>query len=462
MDNNGNNTGNQQNPYTYGQNSYSYGYGGNMSNGNYMPDSPDKKKNNGGFIKGIAVGIVFSLLAFCCIILANQFINSDSDKEKSEKEDGTLSSLFGDDSEKNNFFTDEQLEKLNFIQQYIDYYSYYEQDMDKFIDGVYSSLLQSLDDDYAVYYNEDAYKAVMEGTTGEYCGIGCVVTQNAQTGQVTVVQPYKNSPAYEAGIAIGDVILKADDIEVTGMDLNEAVSYIKGAEGTKVNLTIIHDGEEKTVEVERRKIEIPTVEYEMLEDNIGYVQIASFDEVTENQFNEAVDSLMADGAKGLVFDVRSNPGGSYDTVVAMLDKLLPEGTLVYTEDKYGNRDTETSDAECIELPMAVIINGDSASASEIFAGALQDYDAAEIIGTTSFGKGIVQSVVPLGDGTGMKFTIASYFTPKGVCIHGIGIQPDEMVELPQDEEAYDENGYLKEGYDTQLDAAIKYINEQAE
>lgn len=453
MDNNNgySNTNNQGN-------SYSYGYGGNVQGGYNMPDynNNNNRKKEGGFAKGVAVGIVCSLLAFCIIILANQFLKKDGNNTNN---DDLLSSLFGSNDE-DSIFTEEQLEKLNLIQQYIELYSYYEQDNDKFIDGVYSALLGSLDDDYAVYYNKEAYTAILESTSGEYYGIGCVVTQNSQTGYVTVVQPYKNSPAYEAGIAVGDIILKADDVELTGMDLNEAVSYMKGGEGTPVTLTIIHDGEEKKVEVERRKIEVPTVEYEMLEDNIGYVQITGFEDVTEDQFSEAVDSLIADGAKGLVFDVRSNPGGSYDVVVAMLDKLLPEGTLVYTEDKYGNRQTETSDADCVELPMAVIINGDSASASEIFAGAMQDYDAAEIIGTTSYGKGIVQSVIPMGDGTGIKFTIASYFTPKGVCIHGVGIEPDETVELPQDKEAYDENGYLKEEYDTQLDAAIKYINEQ--
>lgn len=427
-------------------NSYSYGQGGYS-----MPDNNNKKKEN-GFAKGVIVGIVCSLLAFCIIVLANQFLKKN---EKNINNNDFLSSLFGGE---NNIFTDEQMSKLNFIQQYIELYSYYEQDKDKFIDGVYSALLSSLDDNYAVYYNKEAYTAIMESNSGEYYGIGCVVTQNVQTGYVTVVQPYKNSPAYEAGIAVGDIILKADDMELTGMDLNEAVSYMKGGEGTEVVLTVLHDGEEKTVKVKRRKIEVPTVEYEMLEDNIGYVQITGFEEVTENQFSEAVDSLIDDGAKGLVFDVRSNPGGSYDVVVAMLDKLLPEGTLVYTEDKYGNRQTETSDEACVELPMAVIINGDSASASEIFAGAMQDYDAAEIIGTTSYGKGIVQSVIPLGDGTGIKFTIASYFTPKGVCIHGVGIEPDEVVELPQEDEAYDDNGYLKKEYDTQLNSAIEYIN----
>ncbi len=449
MDNNGyNNTANQGN-------SYSYGYGGTPQGGYNMNDN---KKKEGGFAKGVAVGIVCSLLAFCVIILVNQFFKKDGNNISNNGGD-FFSSLFGNNDD-SSIFTDEQMSKINLIQQYIDIYSYYEQDNDKFIDGVYSALLQSLNDNYAVYYNEDAYTQILEGNSGEYYGIGCVVTQNVQTGYVTVVQPYKNSPAYEAGIAVGDIILKADDIELTGMDLNEAVSYMKGGEGTEVTLTVIHEGKEKTVKVERRKIEVPTVEYEMLEDNVGYVQITGFEEVTESQFSDAVDSLIADGAKGLVFDVRSNPGGSYDVVVAMLDKLLPEGTLVYTEDKYGNRQTETSDAARVELPMAVIINGDSASASEIFAGAMQDYDAAEIIGTTSYGKGIVQSVIPMGDGTGIKFTIASYFTPKGVCIHGIGIEPDKKVELPKEDEAYDDNGYLKKEYDTQLDAAIKYINEQ--
>ena len=195
----------------------------------------------------------------------------------------------------------------------------------------------------------------------------------------------------------------------------------------------------------------------MKEDNIGYIKISSFDEVTVEQFSGAVDELAKDGARGLIFDVRSNPGGLYEAVVAMLDKLLPEGTLVYTEDKYGNRESKTSDAACVELPMAVIINGDSASASEIFAGAMKDFDAAEIIGTQSYGKGIVQAVVPLGDGSAIKLTVSSYFTPSGVCIHGVGITPDEVVELTTDEKAYDDNGYLLDEYDTQLQAALKYI-----
>ncbi len=426
-------------------------YNGYKPEINYKPDN--EKSANGGFAKGIAVGVVFSVFAFFCIILLGYFMkNGDGDSENSIFEN----SIFEDST----VLSDDVMEKMEFIQAYIDKYSYYEQDKEALVDNIYAALLGSIEDKYSAYYNEESFTAQMESTSGTYYGIGCVVTQNIENGQVEVVQPYKNAPAYEAGIAIGDIILKADDVELTGMDLSEAVSYIKGEEGSKVKITYLHDGEEKTVDVERRSIEIPTVEYEMLEDNVGYIQITSFDEVTSSQFNNAVESLINDGAKGLVFDVRSNPGGMYDVVVDMLDKLLPEGTIVYTEDKYGNRETETSDANFIDLPMAVLINGNSASASEIFAGALKDYDKAEVIGTKSYGKGIVQSVVPLGDNTAIKFTIASYFTPKGVCIHGVGIEPDQVIELPKDKEAYDENGYLKDEYDTQLDGAVDYIKSQ--
>lgn len=415
------------------------------------------KKGDSGFSRGVAVGIVFSVFAFLCIVLLSYFAKNESGDAKGGS-DGILSGLLGDgDGEE--MFSEEELEKLKLIQTYINQYSYYGQDREKLMDGIYSAVLNSLEDDYAAYYNEEAFSSMLTSTAGKYSGIGCVVTQDIESGQVIVVQPYKGSPAYEAGIAIGDIILKAGDVELTGMDLNEAVTYIKGEEGTTVSVTFLHGGEEKTAEISRRNIEVPTIYYEMLENSIGYIQISGFEDVTAKQFEEALDALMNDGAKGLVFDIRSNPGGSYDTVVKMLDRLLPEGTIVYTEDKYGNRQTETSDAECVSLPMAVLINGDSASASEIFAGALQDYDAAEIIGTQSFGKGIVQSIVPMGDGTGIKFTISSYFTPKGVCIHGVGITPDTVVELPQEDEAYDDNGYLKEEYDTQLDAALNYMNE---
>lgn len=441
-----------------------------LGNNNYNQSFNDfrvENKNGKGFGKGMITGVLTTFFILFCVILVYKFFfeeTEDKSYEGVKLEDilGMNTATDTDTKTKDSYLTDEELKKLEDIQRWIDGYAYYEQDKEKFVDGVYQSLITSLDDDYAVYYDKEAYAELMKSTEGEYSGIGCVVTQNVETGYITVVQPYKGSPAYEAGIAIGDYIMAADGVELTGMDLNEAVSHLLGDEGTSVKVTYIHDGEEITKDIVRRSIEIPTVEHKMLDNSIGYIQITNFDEVTVSQFEDALDDVMKQGATGLIFDVRSNPGGLYTSVCSMLDTLLPEGTLVYTEDNKGNRQTETSDEECIDLPMAVIINGNSASASEIFAGALQDYDAAEIIGTQSYGKGIVQSIIPLGDGTAIKFTISSYFTPKGVCIHGVGITPDREVELTVDENAYDDNGYLKEEYDTQLDAAIQYINEVRE
>lgn len=447
---NSNDTNNEKNPnYDFGTGTYSYGQG------EYSPQINYKTEKSTKFGKGVVFGVFCTLFAMLCIVAVSLFVGDDGE---SHDDAPSFNNLTGVLSGEESFFSEEEIEKLQNIQEWISYYSYYEQDKEKFIDAVYESLLGSLEDDYSAYYDEEAYKSLTTSSEGIYSGIGCVVTQDVTTGYVKVVQPYEGSPAYDAGIAIGDIIYKADGVELTGMDLNEAVTYLLGEEGTTVEVTYIHDGEEITVDIERRKIEVPTVEYEMLEDNIGYILITEFEELTMSQFKNAVDKLIADGAKGFVFDVRSNPGGMYDTVVDMLDMLLPEGTIVYTEDKYGNQEVETSDEKCLDMPMAVLINGNSASASEIFAGALQDYDAAEIIGTQSFGKGIVQSIIPLGDGTAIKFTIASYFTPKGVCIHGVGITPDQVVELPTDKEAYDDNGYLKDEYDTQLEAAKEYIN----
>ncbi len=420
----------------------------------------EDRGSNGNFLRGIFVGVMFSVFAFLCVVLLNFFIGSDSSKNTSDSNESKKTSV--ESSTDSNSKTEDSRfdainKKMELIQSTLDLYYYYDEDMDAVEDSIYSGFLAGLGDKYATYYDEKAYAALMESSNGQYYGIGCVVTQNVETGVITVVQPYKDCPAYEAGLSIGDIILKVNETQVTGMDLSEAVALIKGEKGTFVEITYSRGEEEKTVKVERREINVPTVAYEMKEGNIGYIQISNFDKVTVTQFSEALDDLIAQGAKGLIFDVRSNPGGLYDSVVKMLDTLLPEGVIVYTEDKYQNRSSKESDAQCIELPMAVLINGDSASASEIFAGALKDFDWAEIIGTKSYGKGIVQSIIDLKDGTAIKFTVSSYFLPSGVCIQDIGIEPDQNVELPEDEAAYDESGYLKEGYDTQLNTAMEYI-----
>lgn len=412
-----------------------------------------KNKGLGNFFIGLATGVIctFVVIIIGIVGLALLVVDyiSTADKNYLMMNAGLTQSENIEDLE-------DIQDKMEYIQEIIDAYYYYDVDMDAMADGVFAGMLASLGDPYSVYYDKEAFTALMESTSGTYCGIGVVVSQNVETMEITVVNPYEGCPGYEAGMQPGDIIIGADDVDFTGLDINEAVSYIKGEEGTTVIIHIKRGDEVLDLEVTRRQIDIPTVDYEKLEGDIAYIAISSFDSVTYDQFKKALDEAKADGCVGYIFDVRDNGGGLYDTVVDMLDDLLPAGKLVYTEDKYGTKEIEYSDDGFLDAPMAVLINGNSASASEVFAGAIQDYEAGKLIGTTSFGKGIVQSILSLGDGTAVKVTISSYFTPNGRNIHGEGITPDIEVELPQEEEAYD-NGYLKREYDTQLQKAIEYI-----
>lgn len=241
---------------------------------------------------------------------------------------------------------------------------------------------------------------------------------------------------------------------IQGLDLSEIVARIKGEAGTTVHLTIYREGETDylEVDVERRKIESPTVNYEMYDNGVGYIQITEFDEVTTDQFKEALAVIKGSDAKGLILDLRSNPGGSLPVVVDIARSILPKGLIVYTEDKYGERDEYTCDGKReLQIPMVVLINGNSASASEILAGAIKDYDKGTLIGTTTFGKGIVQRVLPLTDGTALKLTISSYFTPKGNNIHGIGIEPDIECE-------FDSDAFYEDQVDNQLERAKQEIS----
>ena len=427
-----------------------------------------KVNDNKSFIKGMAIGISITLTFLIAILVANILINKDyietNDEGKMLENAGFDSdgSFKDDDSDKDDSANkkeselDEAFSKVEYIKKLIDKYYYYEDDIDNVETGLYAGMMAALGDPYSVYYDEESFEAMMESTAGSYCGIGVVVQQNVETMEISVVNPYKGCPGFEAGLRPGDIILGADDIDFAGMDINEAVSYIRGEENTSVTVRVLRGEEEMSFVVTRRVIDIPTVTYELLEGNIAYIKIESFDEVTYDQFDEAMKKAENDNCVGYIFDVRDNGGGLYDTVVDMLDDILPKGKIVYTEDKDGHKETEYSDADCIELPIAVLTNGNSASASEIFAGAIQDYGVGKIIGTQSFGKGIVQSVIPLGDGTAIKLTVSSYFTPNGRNIHGEGITPDMVVELPEGEDAY-ENGYIKRECDTQLEEAMKYI-----
>ncbi len=322
-------------------------------------------------------------------------------------------------------------------------------------EGIYKGLVSGLEDPYSVYYDEEETKSMMESNEGEYCGIGAVLTRNMDTGIITLVQIYDDSPAMEAGLEADDILYKVEDKEVTGEDLTEVVSHIKGEKGTEVQLTVLRgdDNKEVTVTAVRNTVQVQTVKHEMKNDGIGYLAVSEFDLVTYEQYKEALADLENQGMKGLVVDLRNNPGGNLETVCDILDLMLPEGLIVYTEDKEGNRDEKKSDEEnqfC--LPMVVLMNGNSASASEIYAGAIQDYGTGKIVGTQSYGKGVVQQIFMLKDGTSVKLTIAEYFTPKGRNINGKGISPDVEVEYERNEENPDA--------DNQLDKAMEVLKEQ--
>lgn len=342
--------------------------------------------------------------------------------------------------------------KLNKLNALIDKYYLYEDeiDTDQLAEGIYSGYTSALGDKYTVYYDEDETKALMESTSGTFSGVGATLTKDADTGYATIVNVYEDSPAEKAGLKAGDILEKIDDHEVGDEQLDTVVSWIKGEKGTDVKITVLRDGEELELTATRDTIEVKTVSYEMKENQIGYIRVSEFDTVTYDQFKEALDDLEKQGMQGLIVDLRNNPGGSLDTVTNMLRLLLPEGTIVSTKDKNGKTDKITCDGTHeFKKPMAVLVNQYSASASEIFSGAVQDYGTAKIVGVTTYGKGVVQQLMDLGDGTCLKVTIAEYYTPNGRSINGKGVEPDVEVEYQYDEE--------NPKADNQLDQALSTV-----
>ncbi len=323
-------------------------------------------------------------------------------------------------------------------------------------DGLYKGLFESLEDPYSVYYNEEEYSEMTADTEGVFEGIGAYLQQDPETRVVTVSRPIPDSPAEKAGIKTGDVIVEVDGEDVQGDDLNITVAKIRGKKGTKVNIGVRREGRDGVIrfDIIRDSVESMTVDSRMLDNSIGYIQIIEFDDVTSSQFLKAFNELKREEMRGLIIDLRDNPGGSVKTCVEIADELLPEGMIVYTEEKDGTKDEYTSSGDNFyDGPLVLIVNGNSASAAEILTGAIKDYKMGTILGTTTFGKGIVQRILPLGDGTGVKLTIASYFTPNGTNIHNVGIEPDEELEL-------DVDAYLEDGTDNQLDRAVEIIEEK--
>lgn len=408
---------------------------------------PPRKKKSQGFASGMIIGAVSAFMAVILLILSvaavciakgyihigvngDVYIQSDAVTDS----DGIGSEVEG---------------KLNAIDSVLESFYFGDVDDETAKDNIYKAYLSSYGDKYTMYYTADEYKALKESTNGKFYGIGAVCQLSGEGG-VLLVDVYDNGAGYQAGLRSGDRVVNVDGRDITDMELSSAVALIKGDKGTSVTLKVIRGTERLTFSVVRDAVEAKTVSYTLLDNNIGYLSISQFEEVTTKQFKAAVEDLQSQGMKGLVIDIRNNPGGLLDTVVGMLKYMLPDGLIVYTEDKQGNRkEYKGQDNDEFNLPLAVLVNGNSASASEIFAGAIQDYGKGTIIGTQTYGKGIVQTVKPLTDGSAIKFTIAKYFTPKGQDIHGKGVTPDMVVEYDTDADV-----------DTQLDAAIKSVEAQ--
>lgn len=333
--------------------------------------------------------------------------------------------------------------KLTAMQMLVDQYFLGDTEEVDFDAGVYKGFMNQLGDPYSVYYTQEEYNDLMEDDSGHYVGIGVVVSQNITTKEVMVTRVFKHGPAEKAGLRRYDVITEVDGVEVADKELTDVVELIRGAEDDHVTLTIYRDGEKMEIESERGAVEAEMVEYQMLDEDSGYIVIYEFIETTYSQFAQAYDELTKAGMKNLVLDLRSNPGGLLDQVYQVADAFLPAGSVVVsTEDNKGNKEyLKAENDDTIDIPLVVLTDGYSASASEILAGVIKDYDLGTLMGQTTYGKGIVQRIFPLSDGSALKMTISKYFTPNGDYIHGKGIEPDIVIE----------EMYMEEKGDTILD-----------
>ena len=370
-----------------------------------MENDNEKK----GYIKGLFTG---AILVVCGILTFNSL--------------GIIIGAFGRE------FTHTQ--KAKYINNLLD--KFYVDDIteDELYEGIYAGMVSGPTDRYSYYMDSESYKSFRDSTEGNYLGIGVMVSIDPKDKKIVVNAVFEQSPSEVAGILINDKIVKINGIDVGYDNYSDALSMIKGEEDTDVQLTLYRESQDKYIEtkVTRSSVDLPTVAHEMLADDIGYIIISQFDGVTYNQFNEAYTDLQQQGMKALILDLRNNPGGLLTSVRDIADIFLPEGILTYTEDKNGKKEYEYTTGEGSDIPLAVLINENSASASELLAGAIKDLKAGTLIGTTSFRKGVVQTIYPLKDGSAVKITTAKYYTPNGVCIHGVGVEPDVELEPNED------------------------------
>ena len=353
--------------------------------------------------------------------------------------------------------TDFTLEKkVNYIAELLDKYYIEDVDTNVIVEGAYYGMLESIGDPYTSYLNAEQTSEYKDRVHGLIQGIGITVLYDPEKNMLTVVSTIEGTPAENAGILSGDMIYKVDGKNVQGMLSDDVIALIKGEAGTSVTVIVKRGNEEIEFIVERSPIELSSVYSKMLEGDIAYIEILGFKSNTYEQFIEEYESLLVQGARGLIIDVRDNPGGIVQAVTQIADELIPKGLIMYTVDKVGNKKEYMSDANSISIPLVVLVNENSASASEILAGAVQDSGTGELVGMQTFGKGLVQDMYMLPDGSSIKLTIEKYYTPSGICIQGYGITPDYIVELKENEW----KTVSDDGYDTQLQTGVKVIKEK--
>ena len=399
-----------------------------------------KSRRSGGLFLAAVIGFLAALLLATLVFLViyrAKKENGDpnptrSPRESTEPHSGQkeTDSPWGSDGDP---VVSEDLEdKLEEIRGRLKEYYLFEEEAGgtDFDTALIRAYVDALGDPYTYYYTEDELKELFDEDSGTYSGIGVMIQQDPESMAITITNVFKGSPAEAAGLKVGDVLYKIGDRECGKTDINVVVTWVRGETGTSVEITVFRPAinDYVTVESRRETIETPTVEYEMLDGNVGYISLSQFIETTAPSFINSFDQLKEEGMTSLIIDLRNNGGGLVSSVVAIADYLLPKGTITYMIDKDGGREDYNSDKfSALNVPCVVLVNGNTASASEILTGALSDYGLATVVGETTFGKGIVQVILTLSDGTGLKVTMARYYTPNGVCIHGVGIAPDEEV-----------------------------------
>lgn len=445
--NNGNNyagNGNYSSVNQYGGNN-GYNNGNNFTGNNaYNNGNNGNKHGKKSYFAGLITGVIWGIAVIFILIILSNIIESELTESGKISDNVGTSALTGSS-------------KSSIIKQYIDKYFMEDVDNDILTEGMYKGMLESLNDPYSVYYTKDEVESLKQSSEGEYVGLGISVTQNNETKVITVTKVYDDSPAKDAGIESGDTIYSINDNVLTDETLDELLVDIKGEEGKEVKMQLKRGEETIDADMKLREVLIDVVSYEMLEDNIGYIIIDQFTGTSTEQVEEAINDLKSQGMERIIVDLRDNPGGQLECIQAILNYFLPKDKLLlYSETKDGEQEryyTE-NDGLITDMPLCVLVNENSASASEVFAGVVKCYDRGKLVGTKTFGKGIMQSTFGLSDGTAIKLTIGKYYLPDDSNIHGIGIEPDYEVKLPED---VTNVWALKHPDDPQLTKAIEVV-----